>query len=111
MPISFEQSVAIIVVTAIFTFITRLIPFAIFGNRPVPQVVNYLGKALPPAVIIILIVYSIKDTNFTQFPSLLPQLIAIGIVIVLHLWRKNNLLSIGGGTICYMILSQVIFKI
>ena len=110
MPISFSQSVAIILVTALFTFFTRLFPFALFGNRPVPKVINYLGKALPPAVMITLIVYSLKDTPALTYPGLLPQLIAITIVVVLHLWRRNNLLSIGGGTICYMILTQLVFK-
>lgn len=109
MPISVGQSLAIIAVAGICTFATRLFPFALFsGSKTVPPIIKYLGKVLPPAVIIVLIVYCLRDVTFTA-TSILPQLLSILLVAVLHIWKRNNLLSIGGGTAFYMFLVQVVF--
>lgn len=111
MPISAGQSIAIILVTALFTFLTRAIPFFVFNpKRKIPKIVTYLGIALPPAVIAVLVVYCLKDVNLFDMNQVLPQVIAIIAVIVIHLWKKNNLLSIGGGTVLYMLLVQLVFK-
>lgn len=102
--------IGMIVLSAIVTFSTRLIPFLMFGRkRNVPEAVTYLGKVLPPAIIITLIVYCVRTVDFTIFPRGIPEFIAIAIVAGLHLWKRNNLLSIGVGTVCYMVLVQVIF--
>lgn len=99
-----------IAVTAICTFSTRLIPFALFGTRDKPPaIVSYLGKVLPPAVMAILIIYCLKDVDFNSANSIMPQLISIAVVVLLHLWKRNNLLSIGVGTVCYMVLIQYVF--
>lgn len=101
---------AIILVVAACTLLTRALPFMIFGGkRQVPQVVRYLGKVLPPAIMAILVVYCMKSVDFFGPTHGLPEIIASLVVVVLHLWRKNTLLSIGVGTICYMILVQVVF--
>lgn len=110
MPISSGKSIAIIIVMAIFTLATRALPFIVFGGKKeVPSLVKYLGLSLPPAVIVVLIVYSLKDIALFTYPSILSQGIAIIAVTLLHLWKKNNLLSIGGGTLIYMILVQLVF--
>lgn len=102
-------SIAIIAVAAVCTFCTRLVPFALFGGkREVPRIVLFLGNVLPPAIIATLIIYCLKGVNLLQFPSGIPELLSIALV-VLHLWKRNTLLSVGAGTICYMILIQTIF--
>lgn len=103
-------SIAIIAVAAVCTFCTRLVPFALFGGkREVPRIVLFLGNVLPPAIIATLIIYCLKGVNLLQFPSGIPELLSIALVVLLHLWKRNTLLSVGAGTICYMILIQTIF--
>ena len=106
-------AVAAIAVMAVITFLTRALPFLLFarGGKP-PKVVLYLGKVLPPAIIAMLIVYclrGLRDANFSDPAQWAPQLIAVAAVVALHLWKHNNLLSIFGGTILYMVLVQAVF--
>lgn len=104
------QAVASIAVMAAVTFLTRALPFLLFGrNGKPPRVVLYLGKYLPPAVIAMLIVYCLKDTNFASPAGWAPSLIAGAAVVALHLWKKNDMLSILGGTVLYMVLVQAVF--
>lgn len=103
-------AVAAIAVMAVVTFLTRALPFLLFGRGgKVPQVIVYLGKYLPPAVIAMLIVYCLRDVTFADPSGWAPALIASAAVVALHLWKKNNLLSILGGTVLYMVLVQVVF--
>lgn len=104
------HAVAAIAVMAVVTFLTRALPFLLFGrgNR-VPAVITYLGKYLPPAVIAMLIVYCLRDVSFSSASGWAPALIASAAVVALHLWKKNNLLSIVGGTVLYMVLVQIVF--
>lgn len=104
------NSIEIILVVAICTFITRALPFMVFGGkRQVPEVVKYLGRVLPPAIMAILVVYCMKNVNFMSDTHGIPELIAAAVVVVLHLIKKNTLVSIIGGTLCYMFLIQVVF--
>lgn len=104
------REILIIAIVAVCTFATRCFPFLVFGQKGEPSpVIRFLGKALPPAVMAILIVYCLKNVDFLLPASLLPQLISILAVVLLHLWKRNNLLSIGLGTLCYMFLIQYIF--
>ena len=104
------RAIAAIAVMAIVTFLTRALPFMLFGRgNKVPPVVLYLGKYLPPAVIAMLIVYCLRGVSFASASGWAPSLIAAVAVVVLHLWKKNNLLSILGGTVIYMVLVQVVF--
>ena len=102
--------IAAIAVMAVVTFLTRALPFLLFGrgNRA-PRVVLYLGKYLPPAVIAMLIVYCFRGVSFAAVSGWMPSLIAAAAVVALHLWKKNNLLSILGGTVFYMVLVQLVF--
>lgn len=105
-----------IAVMALVTLLTRALPFLLFdrGGRP-PKVVLYLGRVLPPAVIAMLIVYCLRNMTFALSPDMaalagwLPQVIAVAAVVLLHLWKRNNLLSIFGGTLLYMVLVQAVF--
>lgn len=102
--------IAAIAVMAVVTFLTRALPFLLFGRgNGVPRVVIYLGRYLPPAVIAMLIVYCLRGVSFASAAGWAPSLIAAAAVVALHLWKKNNLLSILGGTVLYMVLVQVVF--
>lgn len=103
-------AIAAIAVMAVVTFLTRALPFLLFdrGSSP-PKIVLYLGRVLPPAIIAMLIIYCLKDLSFLSLGGWAPQLISVAAVVVLHLWRHNNLLSIFGGTILYMVLVQTVF--
>ena len=104
------QALIIIGVLTLGTCITRFLPFALFPNATeAPRYITYLGKALPAAAISLLVVYCLRYINVTVFPHGLPEVIAISAVIALHLWRKNTLLSIGVGTVLYMLLIQFVF--
>ena len=101
---------ALIAVAAVVTAATRFLPFLIFGNgKKTPDIIVYLGKVLPYAIMGMLVVYCMKNISFVQRPFGLPELIACGAVAVLHVWRRNTLLSIAVGTIGYMLLVQFVF--
>ena len=110
LPVSFWRSIIIIVLVALTTLATRAIPFILFPDgKEVPEAVKYLGKVLPPAVIGMLVVYCFKSVDVLSVPFGLPEMIACLVVVVLHIWKRNNLLSIGIGTVLYMVLVQFIF--
>jgi branched-subunit amino acid transport protein AzlD len=107
----FWYSVITVAICAVCTFATRVFPFAVFGrSEKPPEAVRYLGRMLPPAVMSILIVYCLRNVDFGSAAQLAPQLISIALVVLLHLWKRNNLLSIGAGTVCYMLLVQLVFS-
>lgn len=110
MPVDAVTSLLIILIVAVTTFATRLVPFLIFPKgKEIPLVVQYLGKVLTPAVIGMLVVYCLKSTTVMESPYGIPELVAVVVTAVLHVWKRNNLLSIGTGTILYMFLIQVVF--
>ena len=100
----------LVVTSALVIAATRFLPFLIFGEkRKTPPVIEYLGTVLPCAIMGMLVVYCLKDISFLRSPHGLPELIACCVVAALHVWKRNSLLSIGGGTVCYMLLVQFIF--
>ncbi|WP_077605214.1 branched-chain amino acid transporter permease [Oceanobacillus sojae] len=104
------QQIIIIASVVIGTLLTRFLPFMIFkADKPTPKYIKYLGYVLPPAVFGLLVVYSLKDVTLTSLEGFLPELLAIGLIIVLHYWRRSMLLSIAGGTVFYMFLVQGVF--
>ena len=110
MPISAGMSLLIILLVAITTFATRVVPFLLFPKgKEIPGAVQYLGKVLTPAVIGMLVIYCLKGTAILSAPYGIPELISVVTVAVLHVWKRNNLLSIGVGTVLYMVLIQVVF--
>ena len=100
--------VAVIAVTALVTWALRAFPFLIFGKRPLPEMVHYLGRVLPPAIMTVLVIYCLRETSFIEYPFGIPEIIASLLVIVLQLIRRNMYLSIVAGTICYMILIRLL---
>ncbi|MBQ3028382.1 MAG: branched-chain amino acid transporter permease [Lachnospiraceae bacterium] len=104
------QEIVTIGLCALATVLTRFLPFLIFrADKPAPKYIRYLGKALPAAIFGMLVVYCLKNVSVMTGTHGIPELIAIVSVVVLHLWKRNMLLSIGGGTICYMLLVQFLF--
>ena len=99
-----------IAVMTLVTMATRFLPFLIFGEkRKTPKSILYLGKVLPCAIRGMLVVYCLKDVAPLSFPYGLPELLGIAAVAGLHIWKRNSLLSIGVGTVFYMVLVQLVF--
>ena len=104
-----EQMITIAMVV-FGTAVTRFLPFLIFpAGKPTPKYIQYLGKVLPAAVFGLLVIYSLKNVSIFTGSHGLPELISIVLVIVLHVWKRQMLLSIAGGTVCYMLLVQLVF--
>ena len=110
MPLSVGMSLLIILAVALTTFATRVVPFLIFPKgKEIPDVVQYLGRVLTPAVIGMLVVYCLKTTPVLSAPYGIPEAAAVLVTAGLHVWKRHNLLSIGAGTVLYMFLVQAVF--
>ena len=104
------HSVLLIAVIAAVTALLRFLPFLIFrGGRKTPEFVTWLGEVLPYAIIGMLVVYCLKGISLVSVPFGAPELLSCLVVVLLHVWKRSSLLSIGGGTVCYMLLVQFIF--
>ena len=104
------QQVVTIALCALGTMITRFLPFLIFKpGSTLPPYVKYLGKALPFAVFALLVVYCLKDVSLISGSHGIPEAISIAVTTGLHLWKRQMLLSMAAGTICYMALVQYVF--
>jgi len=92
------------------TMITRFLPFLVFpAGKPTPKYIKYLGEVLPSAVFGLLVIYCLKDVDILSGSHGIPEAISIAVVAALHIWKRQMLLSIAGGTICYMLLVQMVF--
>ena len=108
---SFEIVITVAIVVA-GTLLTRFAAFLIFPpGKKAPDFVLYLGKALPAAVMGMLVVYTFKDTIVLSYPYGVPELIALLVTVGMHVWKRNMFMSIGAGTVVYMILVQAVFNI
>lgn len=97
-------------IIALGTMLTRFLPFLVFpSDKPTPKFITYLGKFLPSAIFGFLVIYCLKDVSLISSSYGLPELISIVAVILLHLWKRQMLLSIAGGTVIYMMLVQLVF--
>ena len=105
-----QQQIITIALCALATMLTRFLPFLIFpAGRPAPRFIQYLGRVLPGAVFGMLVVYCLKDISLLTGSHGLPELLAVLTVVGLHLWKRQMLLSIAGGTVVYMLLVQLVF--
>lgn len=92
------------------TILTRALPFFLFpDHKEIPKFVKYLANVLPYTIIGMLVVYCLKNISFLQSPHAIPEAISIILIVLLHIWKKNTLLSIGGGALIYMLLVQYVF--
>lgn len=97
-----------ILVMAAVTALLRFFPFLVMGNKKTPAYVEYLGKVLPYAVMAMLVVYCLKGVDFTCMPFGLCEIVSVLLVVGIHVWKRNTLLSIILGTICYMVLIRIV---
>lgn len=110
MTMTLTQQIVTIAMVVLGTLLTRFIPFLVFPEgKPTPRYIRYLGTVLPAAVFGLLVVYSLKNVSLFGGSHGIPELISVAVVVALHLWKRQMLLSIAGGTICYMVLVQVFF--
>ena len=108
MTMTVPQTILFLSIIAATTYLTRLLPFLLFPeHRKTPEYVVYLGRVLPYPIIGLLVVYSLKDVHLLKQPYGVPETIAIALIYLLHRWKKNTLLSIGAGTIAYILLLQL----
>lgn len=104
------QQVITIALCILGTMTTRFLPFFVFSSKkPTPKYIQYLGNALPSAIFGMLVVYCLKNVHLLSGSHGLPELTAILVVAGIHLWKRQMLLSIAGGTVCYMLLVQFVF--
>ncbi|MEG2418016.1 MAG: AzlD domain-containing protein [Eubacterium sp.] len=104
-----EQIITVAMVV-LGTLLTRFLPFILFpAGKKTPKIMEYLGRVLPGAALGLLVVYSYKGVACMDLSQGLPVIIASGVVVGLHLWKRQMLLSIAAGTLVYMVLVQMVF--
>lgn len=106
---STAHAVAMVAIAATVTMAIRFLPFVVLAGRPTPKFISYLGRFLPYSVMAMLVVYCLKDMTPLSGNHALPELLAVAATALLHIWRRNTLLSIACGTVCYMLLIQFVF--
>lgn len=100
----------VIAVSALVTAAIRFLPFLVFnGSNSTPPIIDKLGKTLPYAIMAMLVVYCLKGISFQSAAGFVPSFVACAVVILLHVWRRNTLVSIVSGTVCYMLMVQFVF--
>lgn len=105
-----QQSILFFGIISLTTIFIRILPFLIFpDHKETPKYITYLGEVFPYATIGMLVIYCLKDISLVAAPFGLPEFISIGVIVILHLWKKSTLLSIGAGSALYMILVQFVF--
>lgn len=110
MTMTLTQQIITVGMVILGTVATRFIPFLVFpSNKPTPKYIQYLGKVLPSAAIGLLVIYCFKNVSIFSGTRAIPELISVAAVIFLHVWKRQMLVSIAGGTVLYMLLVQFIF--
>ncbi len=105
-----SQQIITVAMVVLGTLITRFLPFIAFpAGKPTPKYIRYLGSVLPAAVFGLLVVYSLKDVSLLSGSHGIPEAISLAAVVALHVWKRQMLLSIAGGTVLYMLLVQFVF--
>lgn len=105
---SYSNTILSIFLMAFVILFTRALPFLFFRNKHPPGILNYLEQNIPPLIMLLLVMYCLKDVKCGLAPYGFPEMLGIGAVTLLHLWRNNSLLSIAGGTILYMVAVRIL---
>ena len=103
------HGIATVAVIALVTAALRFLPFLLLRSRQTPAFIAYLGKVLPFAIMGMLVVYCLRHISFSAMPFGIPDVLACALVVAVHIWKRNTLLSILSGTVLYMILLQTLF--
>lgn len=107
MALTLNNALIATLIAALVIFATRLFPFALFSKNEPPSILRFIEKYIPPMIMAILLIYCLKDVNFTTWPFGIPQLIALLITVTSYLWKGNSMVSIFGGTIVFMLLQKL----
>ncbi len=101
-------TVAVIAIVAAVTWLVRGLPYLMFGGKKqIPPIITYLGIVLPASIMIILVLYCLRNTPLTTYPYGLVELVSVSVVVALHLWKRNTIISITAGTLSYMVLLRI----
>lgn len=101
--------ISVLIIAAI-TALLRFLPFAIWsGDREIPEIINKFGRVLPYSIMGMLVVYCLRNVNFGSLQGFIPELTAVIITSASYIWKRNTLISILLGTVCYMVLVQAVF--
>ena len=107
---TFTEQLITILMISLGTMAMRFLPFILFpAGKPMPKYIVYLGRVLPGAIFGMLVIYCLKNVDLLAYPYGIPELIGIAVTVVLHLWKKQMILSMAGGTLTYMALVQFVF--
>lgn len=98
-----------VAVIALVTMGLRFLPFILLRGRETPKFIGFLGKVLPFSIMGMLVIYCLRSISFTSLSTWVPAVAACALVALLHIWKRNTMLSIISGTVFYMVLVQVIF--
>lgn len=108
MQTSLFMALLTVFLSALIIFAERSFPFVLFSKKNPPSIIRFIEKYIPPMVMGALLVYCLKDLKFTQgLENFLPALVSVAVTIALHVWKRNSLISIFGGTALYMILIRI----
>ncbi|MBP3890839.1 MAG: AzlD domain-containing protein [Solobacterium sp.] len=102
------NGVYLVLASIFMTALLRFLPFVLWKNRAIPEIVQRLGRELPYAIMAMLVVYCLRNTDF-QASFGIPEAIALVVTAGLHLYKRNSLISIATGTLVYMVLVQLVF--
>jgi branched-subunit amino acid transport protein AzlD len=102
---------ATIGIVAIMTWITRGLPYLLFAKKNPPQIITYLGTVLPASIMMILVIYCLRNIQFMKYPYGAAELISVFLVIGMQFWRKKLIISVFAGTVCYMVLIRIVFPL
>lgn len=107
-PLSIPVVLIATLICGLIIFFERAFPFILFSKKEPPLFLNFIEKYIPPMVMAVLVIYCFKDIQFTKMPFCIPEFIAILVTIVLHLWKKNPMISIFTGTGVFMLLQNLL---
>ncbi len=105
---SLQSALLAVPLLALVILATRAFPFVLFSRRDPPRIIRFVERFIPPMVMAVLVVYCLKDVEWATWPSGIRELSALALVVLLHLWKKNAMLSIFGGTAFFMLLRAVV---
>ena len=104
------RAIMIVIITILISALSRLLPMLLFSKaEKTPEIITYLSKVLPSAIMAFLVIYCLKDTDLFAGNHGIPEALASALVVLTYVYKRNSLLSILSGTLCYMFLVQVIF--
>ncbi|MCR5799919.1 MAG: AzlD domain-containing protein [Lachnospiraceae bacterium] len=105
-----SRDLIMIIIMAAVTIALRFLPFLVFGgSSKTPEFITYLGKVLPFSIMGMLVIYCLRDVDLLEGSHGIPELLSVALIMILHKWKRNTLLSIIAGTACYMLLIQFVF--